>query len=76
MIIFKILSVMSDIKNPKSEYRNPKFILRSTTENGQTQNSNDINSKHFSTYSKDCRFENSDFEPSILFRISDFVLRI
>jgi len=52
--------------NSKFEYRNPK----------QIQNPNYQNSKRFLSGCKRFYFENSDFEHLILFRISDFVLRI
>ncbi|MBF8249756.1 MAG: putative bicarbonate transporter, IctB family [Candidatus Levybacteria bacterium] len=52
------------IKNSKSEARNPKSPpQRDPATAGQSQNSNDKNSK---------RFENSGFENSNLFRVSNF----
>jgi len=52
--------------NSKSEYRNPK----------QIRNPNDPNSKQLLALCGRYCFENSDFEHSVLSRISDFVLRI
>jgi len=60
------VSTCESLKNPKSEYRNPKQRLKQI-------NTNTENPKHQSRRS---RFENSIFGHLNLFRISDFELRI